>query len=155
MLSDKYLFRWQKVQRIRQETLTAQRRKRPEWDTKSRVRVFVVLTAAVIDCLKEINCLCFQGYQKAGAQHLIVSNGWPWKETKCHCCQLTVCHYWLLTCLLEREEAARMGEWQRTCIAIVRPFSVWWWDRPADSVNGCKKKKWEEMWYEKNGGEEK
>lgn len=84
-----------------------ERRERPEQDVKSRVRVFVVLTAAVIDCLREINCLCFQGYQKAGDQHLIVSNGWPWKETECHCCWLTASQCWHLTYLLDREEVVR------------------------------------------------
>lgn len=45
---------------------------------KSRVRVFVLLTAAVMDCLRKTDSLCFsRAIRKQESSTLILSDDWP------------------------------------------------------------------------------
>lgn len=53
-------------------------KKRPYRYIKSGVRVFVLLTAAVMDCLRKIDSLCFsRAIRKQESSTLILSNDWP------------------------------------------------------------------------------
>lgn len=59
-------------------TLCAKKKKKPYRYIKSRVRVFVLLTAAVMDCLRKIDSLCFsRALRKQESSTLILSNDWP------------------------------------------------------------------------------